>query len=136
MWGNLSLHIKYAVLVMTGLLVIVLLSKWTGKRCGTPPASANKLKINQVVQKAANANTASHSGAQDMVDSLVDVTSAIVSLKTAVDLSGDNDVRAATGVTTQTLEREMTVHQRNLMHQLKLVLAPAPVPQFQPLPKI
>ena len=131
---NLAIHLKYAVIVLTGLMVIVLLSKWTGKRGGTnyipPPAASN---IKKVVQQAANANTSSHSTHQDMVDSLVDVTTAIVSLKTAVELAGDKDVRAASGVTTQTLEREMIQHQRNLMRELKRVAQPQHV---QPLPKM
>jgi hypothetical protein len=134
---HLSLHLKYALVVLTGLTVIILLSKWTGRRGGnyTPPPAA-AARIQEVVQQAANANTASHSTHQDMVDSLVDVTSAIASLKTAVELAGDKDVRAASGVTTLTLEREMVVHQRNLMQQLKLMSTPSAPQVLQPLPKI
>jgi hypothetical protein len=142
MLNGISCHIKYALLVFLGLVVIVLLSKWTGKRAGPghiPPPSTAKVK--QVVTKAADSNTASHSSHQDVVDSLVDVTSAIVSLKTAVDLAGDKDVKAASGVSTQVLEGEMVAHQRNLMSQLKNMLnaPPPPTPHqtpLQPLPQI
>ena len=144
MLNGIACHIKYALLVFLGLMVIVLLSKWTGKKAGPghiPPPSTAKVK--HVVTKAAESNTASHSSNQDVVDSLVDVTSAIVSLKTAVDLAGDQDVKAASGVSTQVLESEMVAHQRNLMSQLKNKLnAPPPPtsyqspPNIQPLPQI
>jgi len=142
MLNGISCHIKYALLVFLGLIVIVLLSKWTGKKAGPghiPPPSAAKVK--QVVTKAAELNTAAHSSHQNVVDSLVDVTSSIVSLKTAVDLAGDKDVKAASGVSTQVLESEMVAHQRNLMSQLKHQLStPQPqnynTPTLQPLPKI
>ena len=141
MLNGISCHIKYALLVFLGLMVIVLLSKWTGKKAGPghiPPPSTAKVK--QVVTKAAESNAASHSH-QDVVDSLVDVTSAITSLKTAVDLAGDQDVKAASGVSTQVLESEMIAQQRNLMSQLKNQLsAPKPqnyqAPTLQPLPKL
>ena len=144
MLSRLACHIKYALLVLLTLVVVVLLSKWTGKKAGpghVPTPSVTRVK--HVVRQAAESNTASHSEHQDLVDSLVDVTTAIVSLKTAVSLTGDEDVKAASGVSTQVLEGEMVNHQRALMRQLKhnlnanihQTLQPPNV-QLQPLPNI
>jgi hypothetical protein len=106
-----SSTLKYAVIVVTGLVVVVLLSKWTGRK---PVAST---QVQAVVTRAAESNTASYSQ-NDPVASLVDVTTAIASLQTAVALSGAACVSNATGVPTHTLEREMTTHQSRLMRQV------------------
>ena len=111
-------NLKYALVVVTAIIIIVGLSIWTGKR--SPPS-----RVQGVVTRAAKLNTASHSN-QDTMTSLLDVTAALATLNTAVELSGDEAVARATGVPIHTLEGEMMAHQRLLIRQLDTSLPPLP----------
>lgn len=123
-----QLHLKYALFVVAGIMVVVGLSIWTGLK--KPVATPAQLR--RVVDRAAEHNTASHSG--DAVGALVDVTTALASLDTAVALSGDACVARAAGVSPRTLENEMRAHQMRLVRQLG---EPAPFREsLPPLPSI
>jgi hypothetical protein len=123
---NIPITLKYALIVVVGVVIVAGLSKWTGLNKPAMPA-----QVQSVVSRAADFNTSSHCN-QDTLASLVDVTTALASLNTAVALSGDACVTRAAGVPTHTLESEMLAHQRQLMRQL----ASGERPIVQPLPEI
>jgi dihydroxyacetone kinase DhaKLM complex PTS-EIIA-like component DhaM len=118
------LHLKYALIVIAALVVVVLLSKWTGTRTGAAPS-----QVQRVVRQAADHNTAAHNQ-DDPVAALVDVTSALACLHTAVELSGPECVEKASGVSTRTLENEMVSHQRSLMRQMGEPVGVQPLPSI------
>jgi hypothetical protein len=125
---NIACHLKYALFVVAGIMVVVLLSKWTGKKA---VVGAGPSQVQQVVNQAAEHNTSAHSQ-HDAVVALVDVTTALASLNTAVALSGEECVKKAAGVPTRTLENEMVAYQRKLMRQL----GEHPTGTLPPLPSV
>jgi flagellar biosynthesis/type III secretory pathway M-ring protein FliF/YscJ len=139
--NQLSCHLRYALIVIAAVVLIIMLSRWTGKtnfKPTTPTTSSSRVDVKTVVDEAAAANQAAHSSTNTL-DALLDVTTAIATLNTATTLAGKEPVTNAAGVSLRTLEQEMGAHQRQLIMQLQ---QPAPQqhptspPTLQPLPKI
>lgn len=122
----LATHIKYAAIVLAIVVVLVGLSTWTGRVTRAAPQPTNPDTVaHDVVQRAAKTNDAAHAST-DPVASLVSVTTALASLRAAVEFTSDGVVQHAAGVPMPTLQREMEAHQRELMNKLSTPLAPLP----------
>lgn len=138
MLNNFACHVRYALVVVGIVVVIILLSRWTGKTTPvpTPTTSAAPLSradVRTVVAEAAAANESAYTQ-PNRLDALVDVTAALATLNTASSLAGKDPVTQAAGVPVRTLEHELASHQRQLIMELQ---GGAPVPpSLQPLPKI
>lgn len=138
MLNKLQTHLKYSILILYGVVVIVMLSKWTGKQdvnSDTAYLPHPKQRLRAVMRKAALHNSTAHSG-QDAIASLVDVTQALSALNTAVTLVGNTEVAGETGVSTRTLQNEMIAKQAQLMAQISEPPETNTRQQLLPLPKI
>lgn len=140
MLNNMACHLRYALLVVAVVIVIILLSRWTGKKSGglaTPtltPLARVHGDVKSVVEEAAAANEAAHAQ-PNRLEALIDVTSALATLNTASTLAGKEPVTQAAGVPVRTLEQELAAHQRQLLTELHGGGRNA-TPTLQPLPKI
>jgi hypothetical protein len=118
----LTRHVKYAVLVLLGFTLVMMLSRWTGRKLPdgfvTPPAT---LDVQRVVDHAAQSNMTAHR-TPDPAKALVDITAALTALKTTSVLVGEDTVVRAAGVSPVVLENEMKQHQARLLRQLQTPL--------------
>ena len=140
MMNQLACHLRYALIVLAAGLLIILLSRWTGKNNFAPTyaTTLSPADVKTVVDEASLANQAAHSQTNKL-DALLDVTTALATLNTATSLAGKEPVTQAAGVPLRTLEHELAAHQRQLMLELDAAAAPAPAHAphpLQPLPKI
>ena len=129
MLSQVACHLKYAIFVLVGIVVVILLSKWTGKRCVQPATSSGGV-VERVMVNSAHANEASYNPSQHPANALIEATTALVSLNTAAEYSGDAEVARVAGASVDTLRREMMARQQELMAQL----VSDPPAQLQPLP--
>jgi len=126
-------HIRYALIVGSVVVFIILLSKWTGTtRVAPPPPSPpppppltqqqqqpqpQLSQVRAVVAEAANANLAAHDHPNSM-DALLSVTHALATLNAAETLAGQDAVSNAAGVPVHTLQKELREHQQQLVRTI------------------
>jgi len=111
-------HVRYALIVVIVTVVIILLSRWTGKGTAPTVPPLSYTDVRAVVRAAATANTAAHTQ-PNRLDALVDLTAALATLNTATMLAGEDVVTKAAGVSVATLEQELVVHRQQLMSELE-----------------
>lgn len=121
--NQLACHLRYALIVIAFVIIIIMLSRWTGKNNfshTTPTTSASPLSrvdVKTVVDEAAAANQAAHAQ-NNQLDALLDVTTALATLNTATTLAGKEPVTEASGVSVRVLKQELVAHQRQLIMEL------------------
>jgi len=149
MLNQVACHLKYAIFVIIGILVVIMLSKWTGKKDLVTPATPTTLLqqpqqqrqvMGDVMSQAAASNRDSYTEGQNPVVSLIDVTTALASLNTTIAFYGDVEVAEVAGAPIHTLKAEMLTRQQVLMQQLTSPHTTPPAPtqlmhtELAPLP--
>ena len=141
MLNQVTCHLKYAIFVVVGILIAILLSKWTGSSGGKGGDGSSATTLLQqpheqrqvmatVLSQAAVSNKDSYTEGQHPVISLIDVTTALASLNTTIAFYGDVRVAEVAGAPIHTLKAEMLARQQELIQQLttSLPLPPLPAP--------
>ena len=109
---SLPTHVRYAFIVVLVMVIIILMSKWTGR------SSQPSVDITIIVQEAAAANGAAHAH-NNPVDALAELNCARSKLETAVSLSSADVVSRIAGVDVETLRAEMHAHDQMLRSQMQ-----------------
>jgi len=124
MLNNVACHLRYALIVIMVVILIICLSRWTGK------TSVTYGRPEQVVAKAVADNQAARSKT-NRLEALLDVTAALATLQTVTFLAGPAAVNHAVGKSVQEVEEQLMDHQ----HQIMMDLHPRKT-SLKPLPKI
>lgn len=111
-------HIKYALIVLCVVLVIILLSKWTGSGSGCSGGLLLGAAQKGVKHMMHEAQT-DHDTNGNSIAEAMSLTSRLANLHAAKSLASEKDIEKLTGVNVQELEEELKARRNFAMSGMK-----------------